>query len=176
MAPQLFRSLLLARAITIMGYRLREGEYRGGIRREVKRKNRGWSQDELAEKLYVSRQSISKWENDQNYPSIEIIIKLSDLFGVTIDELLRSDEELTKKVINDGKQLAYPKVKITFDILFLIGAALMVTKFTIFLLNISIGSDVSLPGGPWVWSIGALVLMIGGGIGSDSVKDKYKTD
>ena len=43
----------------------------------------------------------------KNYPSIEIIIHLSDLFGITIDELLRSDEELTQKVIEDSKQLAY---------------------------------------------------------------------
>ncbi|ALS21545.1 Xre family transcriptional regulator [Paenibacillus naphthalenovorans] len=49
------------------------------------RKKKGWSQEELAEKLFVSRQSVSKWENGQNYPSIEIIIKVSDLFGVTID-------------------------------------------------------------------------------------------
>ena len=43
----------------------------------------------------------------KNYPSIEIIIHLSDLLGITIDKLLRSDEELTQKVIEDSKQLAY---------------------------------------------------------------------
>ncbi len=39
------------------------------------RKDKGWSQEDLAEKLFVSRQSISKWENGQNFPSIEIIMK-----------------------------------------------------------------------------------------------------
>ena len=76
------------------------------------REKRGWSQTELAEKLHVSRQSVSKWETGKNYPSIEVIIDLSDLFGITIDELLRSDEELKEKVIQDSKQLAYPKWKV----------------------------------------------------------------
>lgn len=44
--------------------------------------------------LYVSRQSISKWETNKNYPGIEVIIDLSDIFEITLDELLRSDEEL----------------------------------------------------------------------------------
>lgn len=67
-------------------------------------------------------------ENGQNYPSIEIIIKVSDLFGITIDELLRRDEELTKKVIKDNKQLAHPNLKFVFDVLFLIGVALLIIK------------------------------------------------
>lgn len=66
----------------------------------------------------MSRQSVSKWETGKNYPSIEIIIHLSDLFSITIDELLRSDEELTQKIIEDSKQLAYPKWKVFFDSLF----------------------------------------------------------
>src|SRR5699024_240317 len=69
-------------------------------RKEEKR----WSQDDLAEKMYVSRQSISKWETNKNYPSIDIIINLSDLFNITIDELLRSDDELKEKVIQDSKK------------------------------------------------------------------------
>src|SRR5699024_11882955 len=65
---------------------------------------RGWSQDYLAEKIFVSRQSVSKWETDKNYPSIEIIIDLSNLFNITIDELLRSDDGLKEKVIQDSKK------------------------------------------------------------------------
>ena len=75
-----------------------------GEKLKTERNKKDWSQEELAEKLFVSRQSVSKWENGQNYPGIEIIIKISDLFELTIDELLRSDEELTKKVIKESKQ------------------------------------------------------------------------
>lgn len=49
------------------------------------------SQDALAEKLEVSRQSVSKWETDASVPELEKLIKLSELFGVTLDELIRGD-------------------------------------------------------------------------------------
>ncbi|MBD8070145.1 helix-turn-helix domain-containing protein [Bacillus sp. PS06] len=140
------------------------------------RKDRGWSQEELAEKLFVSRQSVSKWENGQNYPSIEIIIKLSDLFEVTIDELLRSDEELKEKVINDSKQLAHPKLKFVFDVIFLIGVALLIIKIGMILLNKFTSLDFTLYGGSFIWNFGPLILMVGAGIGSSMVKDKYKED
>ena len=48
------------------------------------------SQGELAEKLDVSRQSVSKWETNQSVPELDKIVKLADLFGVTVDELVRN--------------------------------------------------------------------------------------
>lgn len=75
-----------------------------GEKLKKEREKRGWSQDYLAEKIYVSRQSVSKWETNRNYPSVEVIINLSDLFDITIDELLRSDDGLKEKVIQDSKQ------------------------------------------------------------------------
>lgn len=137
------------------------------------RKLRDWSQEELAEKLYVSRQSVSKWENGQNYPSIEIIIKVSDLFGITIDELLRSDEELTQKVIKDSRKLAYPRLLAAFDIVFMIGLALLVIKLTVFALNKLTPLELTLYGGSFLWNFGPLILMVGGGIGSGVLKEKY---
>lgn len=53
---------------------------------------RGMSQDDLAEKLEVSRQSVSKWETGQSTPDLDKIIKLADLFGVSVDELVREGE------------------------------------------------------------------------------------
>ncbi|SHK54487.1 helix-turn-helix domain-containing protein [Desulforamulus aeronauticus] len=138
------------------------------------RRDKDWSQEELAEKLFVSRQSVSKWENGQNYPSIEIVIKLSDLFGLTIDELLRSDEELKEKVINDSRQLAFPRLKLLFDALFLIGVALLITKLGILMLNKFTPVEITLYGGSLFWNFGPLILMVGAGIGSGVVKDKYK--
>ena len=55
------------------------------------RKSSGWSQEELAEKLDVSRQSISKWESGAAIPDINRILDLAKLFGVTTDYLLRDD-------------------------------------------------------------------------------------
>ncbi len=62
------------------------------------RKKNGWSQEELAEKMKVSRQAVSKWEAAQTTPDLEKILQLSNLFGVTTDYLLKDeieDEELT---------------------------------------------------------------------------------
>lgn len=50
------------------------------------------SQGDLAEKLNVSRQSISKWETDASVPELDKLIQLTDLFSITLDELVRSDE------------------------------------------------------------------------------------
>lgn len=82
-----------------------------GERVKKEREKRGWSQVDLAEKIYVSRQSVSKWETGKNYPSIEVIIELSNLFDITIDELLRSDEDLTEKIIQDSKQVKFLDLK-----------------------------------------------------------------
>lgn len=57
------------------------------------RKKNGWSQEELAEKLNVSRQSISKWESAASIPDIGKIIELAALFGVTTDYLLKDSQE-----------------------------------------------------------------------------------
>ncbi|MFD1019531.1 helix-turn-helix domain-containing protein [Thalassobacillus hwangdonensis] len=147
-----------------------------GEKLKKERTNIGWSQGELAEKIFVSRQSVSKWENGQNYPSIEIIIKLSDLFGVTIDELLRSDEELTEKVIKDSKQLAHPKLKRFFDSLLLLSVGLFFMKIGVVLLNKFTALDVTFLGDSFLWNFGPLLLFIVSGIASETLKEKYKAE
>ena len=59
------------------------------------RKQRGLTQEELAEKLYVSRTAISKWESGRGYPNIESLKAIAKFFEVTVDELLSTDEILT---------------------------------------------------------------------------------
>lgn len=55
------------------------------------RELKGWSQEESANILKVSRQSVSKWESAKNYPSLDILIAMSDLFGITLDHLIKGD-------------------------------------------------------------------------------------
>ena len=144
-------------------------------RLKEEREKRNWSQNDLAEKIHVSRQSVSKWETGKNYPSIEIIIHLSDLFGITIDELLRSDEELTQKIIEDSKQLAYPKWKVFFDSLFMIGVFLILIKIVVWMLNKFAGASITIVAdAPYVMNLLPLVFMIIGGIGSDKLKKIYR--
>lgn len=64
------------------------------------RKKLGWSQEELAEKLGVSRQSVSKWEGAQAVPELQKILNMSEIFGVSTDYLLKDDiEELSAEDI-----------------------------------------------------------------------------
>ena len=62
------------------------------------RKKAGWSQEELAEKLGVSRQSVSKWEGAQSIPDMNKILQLSELFGVGTDYLLKDSMEAAEPV------------------------------------------------------------------------------
>jgi len=63
------------------------------------RKNNGYSQEELAEQLNISRQAISKWERAESLPDTENLIALSRLYGVTLDELINGSNDETKKIM-----------------------------------------------------------------------------
>ena len=69
------------------------------------RKQKGWSQDDLADNLNLSRQAISKWENETSKPDIDNIKKISKIFSVKIDDLLNNDVVKDKAVtLNVKKQ------------------------------------------------------------------------
>ncbi len=53
--------------------------------------------------MYVSRQAVSKWETGQGYPDLETLIHLSDLFNITLDELVRGDQTLESKLIRESR-------------------------------------------------------------------------
>lgn len=59
----------------------------------------GISQEELAEKIYVSRQTISNWENDKSYPDVNSLIRLSEVFDISLDILIKGDIMTMKEEI-----------------------------------------------------------------------------
>jgi transcriptional regulator with XRE-family HTH domain len=67
------------------------------------RKEKGLSQEELAELLNVSRQSVSKWESGQTYPEIDKLIVLSDLFKITLDNFLKEND--SKDTISNDDEM-----------------------------------------------------------------------
>ena len=67
------------------------------------RKKLGWSQEELAEKMTVSRQAVSKWEGAQTVPDLGKVLQLSQLFGVTTDYLLKDEIEIEEFTGDDGE-------------------------------------------------------------------------
>lgn len=72
------------------------------------RKQNGWSQEELAEKMQVSRQAVSKWEGAQTTPDLEKILMLSSLFGVTTDYLLK--DEMEDEGHSDGTNMSVKRM------------------------------------------------------------------
>ena len=62
------------------------------------RKKAGWSQEELAAQMNVSRQSVSKWEGAQSVPDLDKMIRLSELFGVSTDYLLKDEIEQAEHI------------------------------------------------------------------------------
>ena len=57
------------------------------------------SQEELADRVYVSRQTISNWENDKSYPDVNSLVLLSEIFQISLDILIKGDIEVMKEVI-----------------------------------------------------------------------------
>ena len=67
------------------------------------------SQEQLADRIYVSRQTISNWENEKSYPDVNSLVLLSEVFQTSIDKLIKGDIEIMKEKINEQeiKKLNY---------------------------------------------------------------------
>ena len=71
----------------------------------------GFTQEKAAEQIGVARQTISNWENEKSYPDIVSVIRLSTLYSVSLDELLKGDEEMidhleeSTNIVNSNKKL-----------------------------------------------------------------------
>ena len=99
------------------------------------RKEKGWSQEKLAEQINVSRQSISKWESGQALPELEKVVELSKIFKVTTDYLLleeRDKSEINPILSEDEKDRYYKEVKSYgfWHILYILVSALAIYLFS----------------------------------------------
>ena len=87
-----------------------------GKRIAALRREKGLKQDELAEKMGVSPQAVSKWENDQTCPDINLLPKLAQLLGVTVDTLLTGHHPLPQPVVQVArKELKNMVLRIVVD-------------------------------------------------------------
>lgn len=78
------------------------------------RKKQGWSQEQLAEQLNVSRQSVSKWESAMSIPDMDKIVKMSNLFGVSTDYLLKDEIETLQPSLTQDKDDIVKTVSIEY--------------------------------------------------------------
>ena len=75
------------------------------------RKQKGFSQEELANRLNVSRQTVSKWEVGDSTPDMEKLIAISDLFGISLDELILDKSPTPPPVVQSAKSEVYSEIK-----------------------------------------------------------------
>lgn len=75
------------------------------------------TQEELAEKMFVSRQTISNWENDKSYPDIHSLLMLGNLFDVSLDILVKGDIETMKEKIDENTIKAFNRDSAIFSVL-----------------------------------------------------------
>lgn len=82
-----------------------------GARIKEHRRTAGMSQDDLAARVYVSRQTISSWENSKTYPDVQSLLLLSEIFDATVDSLIKGDVETMNETIERDstimKRLSY---------------------------------------------------------------------
>ncbi|KGM96772.1 transcriptional regulator [Clostridium novyi A str. 4552] len=84
------------------------------------RRNLNLSQEELAEKIYVTRQTISNWENNKSYPDIHSLLLLSSLFNISLDQLIKGDIKIMKEQINKSELEKFNRDGAIFTILLIL--------------------------------------------------------
>lgn len=118
------------------------------------------SQEQLADKIFVSRQTVSNWENNKTYPDIQIIVSLSILFNVSLDELIREDLEEMKMKISNNKATKRADIY-----------SLIMICSTI-LASLSIGLVVALPESKFIWIVPVTLFLPA--LWSSFVLEKFK--
>lgn len=96
------------------------------------RQDKKLTQEEVAEKLFVSRQSISNWENNKTYPDIGNVIALSDLYQISLDELLKGSDNFMKH-LEESTDIVKSNKKLIFFIIVALFAMVVMAIFTEFL-------------------------------------------
>ena len=95
------------------------------------RQKAGMTQDQVAEKIMVSRVTISHWENGKSLPDIVSLISLSDLYSISLDELVKGDSKMTEKVKKDAKDANNNKRLIRVTAILVIAVLLVYAVSTI---------------------------------------------
>ena len=125
------------------------------------RKTKGISQEELADKVGVSRQAVSKWESEQSTPDIEKVILLSDFFDVTTDYLLKGIEPVSENITKKSDARIFSLVGSVVNFIGLV-AAIMIWKEKQTSFSVAVGLSLM--------AVGVMIFVIGQFIGENKEK------
>ena len=90
---------------------------------------KGMSQEELAEKVYVSRQTISNWENDKSYPDVQSLAIVAELFETTIDSLVKGDLPMIETRIAEAEVQTIKRNTMLYAVLLVVSVVVMAISF-----------------------------------------------
>lgn len=94
-----------------------------------RRKQLNWTQKELAVKINVSDKTVSSWETGRTYPELSLLVEISELFGLSLDELLRGDVEVVKRIDKDIKLKTIYKYGLIATLLIIFASGLFLTQY-----------------------------------------------
>ena len=90
------------------------------------------TQEEFADKLYVSRQTISSWENDKSYPDIHSLLMISDMFKISLDDLVKGDIEIMEEKINQSVIGSFKKDSNIYGVLLMVSLLTVIPMSRLF--------------------------------------------
>ncbi|MCH4013657.1 MAG: helix-turn-helix domain-containing protein [Solobacterium sp.] len=131
--------------------------------RQIRQKEQ-LTQAQLAEKLHVTRQAVSNWENNKNLPDLEMIILIAQTFHVTLDWLILGGEnmnQMTEKLIEDGRETNQAKFRYKTALIGLILAVLGVVMIVIEGSTSYVAENGMLMEHFWMIPIGLLLILSG---------------
>lgn len=141
-----------------------------GEKLKIARTERNFTQEEVAEKINVSRQTVSNWENEKSLPDISSIIKLSDIYNLSLDELLKGNKEILRKIENDTSLVKSRKRALIFGfVLMIVSVILSMTNFIVTQPVIDFISSAL----PWILcGLGAAIVCAYSGLSQKKIQNK----
>lgn len=130
-----------------------------GAQMKKLRTSRKLTQEQVAQKLNVSRQTVSSWENNRNLPDLEMVVLIARIFDVSLDNLILGDPTMTDKLVKDGSEMKKIKWNLYFSISMIVAG---IISFLLFMLiGITVDSNGYLQEPFFLVPIGYLFLLVG---------------
>lgn len=98
-----------------------------GSRIQNIRKDKNMTQEEFGKLFYVTRQTVSNWENEKSYPDLQVLVKISDMFNISLDKLLKEDENMVKAIDRQRMAGAVKRRKKFIDMLIGAGTGIVIS-------------------------------------------------
>lgn len=130
-----------------------------GAQMKKLRTSRGLTQEQVAQKLNVSRQTISSWENNRNLPDLEMVVLIARIFNISLDNLILGDPTMTNKLVKDGSEMKRAKWNLYFSLSMIVAGIISFLLFR--LIGSTVDSNGYLQEPFFLVPIGYLFLLVG---------------